>query len=134
MQIETNQYDIKLAKIFSEIDKKAIEMCYELREDIMYVRDIFKKYGVNRKNCRPKDTLRQLAYPKMPTAQECKMFEEAEKRIQSVVIDGNLPIQLKNSLAANINMLYFDRSVNFFNLNRTHLTQNDILVSWQESL
>jgi len=100
-------YEFKFQKALAEIDRQAIETVEGLKEDVLFVRDTFRKYGITREDCQPRVPLRSLTYPLVPSDEEVARFNEAEKHIHTAVNDFNKSITLQTAIAANIEMIYW---------------------------
>lgn len=112
-------YDMQTAKVLAELDSMAIARVKELKDDVLYVRDTFQKYGVTRENCKPRVPLRDLVHPQSPLEDEVARFNESEARIHAAVNDYSLPIPVQTAIAANVEMLYWDPEVDFSNIDET---------------
>jgi hypothetical protein len=112
-------YKMQYIRALAAFDMLAIEKVKQLKDDVLYVKGIFQRYGITHENCRPRATLRELAHPQSPLEAEVSRFNEAEARIEKAVNDHGLPIPVQSAIAANIEMLYFDPDVTYDNIEKT---------------
>ena len=111
-------YELEIQKALAEVDRLAIEKVKELKEDVLFVRDTFRKYGITMDKCRPKVPLSSLIYPLTVPEEERIHFEKAEERITASVRNCKPPI-LESAMIANIHMLYWDPVATFENIGET---------------
>jgi hypothetical protein len=112
-------YELQLQKILAETDRKAIGIVKQMKDDVLFVRDIFRKYGITRDNCKQRVPLRNLIYPRIPLDEEVSRFEEAEKKIDKAVNDGSGRGLLQSAITANVEMIYWSPNVTFENIDET---------------